>query len=118
MPIPASSNAARPASLIAGDECRFSRSETNQWSWASAPDHGKTHFSSGTRAARAASTEHMMTAADWSVSRLAFMALVYGKPIQRLSAVTVAISSIDFSSPNQAWGLRAATELNLDHSAA
>src|SRR5205807_6377186 len=118
MPTPASDRAAPPATRMAGDEYRFSRSDTNQWSWASAPDHGNTHFASGTPAALAASTEHTMTAADWSVSRLAFMALVYGKPIQRLSAVTVAISSIDFSSPNQAWGLRAATELNLDHSAA
>src|SRR5689334_3457037 len=102
MPTPASDSADRPAKRMAGDECRFSRSDTNQWSWASAPDHGNTHLSSGTPAARAASTEQTMSAADWSVSRLAFMALVYGKPIQRLSAVTVAISEADFSSPNQA----------------
>src|SRR3954452_25608148 len=118
MPIPASDNALAPASRIAGEECRFSRSLTNQWSWASVPDHGNTHLSSATPAARAASTEHTMNAADWSVSRLAFMALVYGKPIQRLSAVTVAISSVDFSSGNHACGLRAATELNRDHNPA
>src|SRR4051794_15970098 len=111
MPMPASDKAERPAKRIAGDECRLSRSDTNQWSWVSVPDHGNTHLSSGTPAARAASTEHTMRAADWSVSRLAFIAFVYGKPIQRLSAVTVAISSADFSSPNHAWGLRAATAL-------
>src|SRR5947208_11897988 len=99
---------------MAGDECRSARSETNQWSWASAPDHGNTHFSSGTPAARAASTEHTITAADWSVSRLAFMALVYGNPIHRLSAVTVAISEAVRSSRDNAWGLRAPPVLNGD----
>src|SRR2546421_13125269 len=103
---------------MAGDECRSARSETNQWSWASAPDHGNTHLSSGTPAARAASTEHTMIAAAWSVSRLAFMAFGYGNPIQRLSAVTGPISSGVFSSRNQAWGVRAATELNRDPSEA
>src|SRR2546423_7742941 len=118
MAVPATARAARPAVRMAGDECRSARSETNQWSNASAPDQGKTHFSSGTPVERAASTEHRMTAADWSVSRLAFIALVYGNPIHRLSAVTVAMSDAVRASGDQAFGLVAATSLKCAHTAA
>src|SRR5438067_1420784 len=118
MPAPASSSAACPARRMAGEEWRSARSDTNQWSWASAPDHGKTQRSWGTPEARAASTEHMIRAAAWSVSRLAFMALVYGKPISRLSAETVAISSAVFAVGDQAWGLADATSLKRAHSEA
>ena len=103
---------------MAGEERRSARSDTNQWSWASAPDHGNTHFSSGTPSARASETEHMITAADWSVSRLAFMALVYGKPIHRLSAVTVAISSAVCARRDHACGFWAATALKRAHNEA
>src|SRR5437762_10844808 len=40
--------------------------------------------------AQAASSEKTMAAGEWSVLRLAFMGLVYGKANKRLSAVTVA----------------------------
>src|SRR5207302_6069475 len=109
---PARANTARPMAAMAGEECRSARSDTNRWSWASAPAHGNTQRSSGTPAALAASTEHMIRAAAWSVSRLAFMALVYGKPIIRLSDVTVAMSSAVLASRDQAFGLAAATSLN------
>src|SRR5207302_8973007 len=117
-PTPASSNTVRAMAPIAGDECRSARSDTNQWSWASAPAHANTQRSSGTPADRAASTEHMIRAAAWSVSRLAFMAFVYGNPIMRLSAVTVPISAAVLASRDQAQGLAAATWLKRDQRAA
>ena len=60
IPSPASPSAATPASRMAGERCSSARCEMNQWSLASAPDRGKTQRSSGTPAARAASTEQTM----------------------------------------------------------
>src|SRR5947207_6532507 len=117
-PYPASPKAWRAQAAMAGLEWRFWRSLTNQWSWASAPDSGKTQRSSGTPAARAASTEQRMTPAAWSVWMLAFISFGYGNPIMRLSALGVPISSADLASGDQACGFDAATSENRDHKAA
>src|SRR5437879_2325985 len=116
MPTPARPRAVFPLSAMAGEECRLSRLETNQWSWASEPAHGKTHWPSGTPAARAASTEHSNTAAAWSVCMLAFISLGYGKPIMRLSGPGVRISSGVRKCGDHAYGFDSATRENRDHS--
>src|SRR5687768_16904421 len=67
---------------------------------------------------RAASTEQTTTAAAWSVDRLEFMYFGYGKPIMRLSGVTVRISSEDRAFGVHACGLRAPTSENAAHSRA
>src|SRR5689334_11752242 len=115
-PAPARAKARRAQAAMAGLEWRFSRSLTNQWSWASAPDTGNTQRSSGTPAARAASTEQRMSPAAWSVWMLAFISFGYGKPIMRLSADGVRISSAVLASGDQAYGFLAAVSEKRDHS--
>src|SRR5439155_23131685 len=104
-----------PARRIAGDETKSARDDTHQWSWASAPANGNTQRSRGTPAASAAPAEQTISAAAWSVWMLAFISFGYGKPIMRLSSVTVRISSAVRASGNHAYGLPAATALKRAH---
>ena len=58
----------------------------------------------------------MINAAAWSVWMLAFISFGYGKPIMRLSGVTVRISSAVRASGDHAYGLVAATAEKPAHS--
>src|SRR5205807_4346131 len=113
--VPDISNTARPQAPRAGEERRSARSETNQWSWPSAPACTNTQRSSGTPADLAASTEHTIRAAAWSVWMLAFMSFRYGNPIILLSAEAVRISSGVRATGDQAAGLCEATSEKRDH---
>ena len=101
-----------PARRMAGEERRSARCERNQWSWASAPDSGKTHRSSGTPARRAAATEHRIRAAPWSTRSLAFMSFGYGNDTMRLVGPTVRISSPSRRCVSTRRGSSAATAEN------
>src|SRR5436853_1316692 len=116
MVVPDISSTERPHAPTAGDERRSARSDTNQWSWPSAPAWMNTQRSSGTPADRAAATEHSTRAAAWSVWMLAFISFRYGKPIILLSAEGVRISSGVRATRDQAAGLAAATSEKRDHS--
>ena len=72
--------------------------------------------SSGTPAARAASSEHNSTAAPWSTSMLAHIRFGYGKHTMRLSGVTVRTSSGEYAVRDHALGFSAATAENRAHS--
>ena len=79
------------------------------------PACGNTHRSSDTPSRRAASTEHMITAAPMSTWLFEFISFGYGNPIIRLSFVTVVISAGVRASRIHAFGLPAATWLRSDH---
>jgi hypothetical protein len=58
---------------------------------------------------RAVSAEHRITGAAWSTRAYAFITVVYGKQIIRLSSVTVVISSGSRTWGDHAYGFVAAT---------
>ncbi len=86
-------NAFLPMARMAGEEWKFTRSETFQMSAASPQPCRNTHFDSGMASSRALATEVITTAAAMSTSITALRYFVYGKPTKRFLSVGVAISS-------------------------
>ena len=91
---PVRARAARPArSPGCGRTCRGSTRSRARGS--RSPECGNTQRSSAMPRRRAASTEHMISAAPMSTSLLEFISFGYGNPIIRFAGPTVVISSGD-----------------------